>query len=465
MNDTKNYDEALKRVGEKDLMEEFDKAGEDHTFSNKYKKQKEAMLIKMRMESTRPQKQKWSKAMKALVASVAAIILVPATVFAAYKLYTINVTDKNYAKEVDIEEVSQEAKPVEMKIAYLPDGMSEFEPFKYKDANGKSGVTLYLIKVDTNAKFTIDDIEDKQEINLSDGTDVLLGKRAGQETENYHGAIFYDQQGYIVEFWTDGIAEVELTKMLEGISLEETIGTGTTAGSLAALVEPGEGLQAKGESIVEDYPAIEQVYKVNENFICEAIYNVYTKDWKTGQLEMSVEKVEVLDNIAGISEGSKAFGKDDETLADESGEFLPHEREIGEAGDGIDTPAWQTNETQMVNRKLLSVTVKMKNQTGTAVEDISIFPRLSLLAEENGTYQWREEPYRDFSNSKEAYSMDTYGDGNDGKGFYFIDFDKDEEKLITVTFLVDEDELDNAFLTYQSENIDGAWNNYVDVRQ
>ena len=61
--------------------------------------------------------------------------------------------------------------------------------------------------------------------------------------------------------------------------------------------------------------------------------------------------------------------------------------------------------------------------------------------------------------------MDIYGTGNDGKGFYFVDFGKDEERLITITFLIDEDELDNAFLSYQSGSMDGPENNYIDVRQ
>ena len=59
------------------------------------------------------------------------------------------------------------------------------------------------------------------------------------------------------------------------------------------------------------------------------------------------------------------------------------------------------------------------------------------------------------------YSMDIYGDGHDGKGFYFVDFDKDEEKQITITFLIDEDELGNAFLAYE-----GSGNgSYIDIRK
>jgi len=96
---------------------------------------------------------------------------------------------------------------------------------------------------------------------------------------------------------------------------------------------------------------------------------------------------------------------------------------------------------------------------------MSIFPRLSLLTEKNGDYQWLEEAYLDFNNPKEAYSMDIYGKGNAGKGFYFVDFEKDEEKRITITFLVDEDELDSAFLSYQSGGSDEPENYYVDVRQ
>ena len=415
-------------------------------------------------------KRKWSKAVKAMVAGAAVLILLPTTVFAAYKLYTINVKDRNYAKEVEVENVVKEIKPVDMKVSYLPAGIKEskIDAWKYKDETDEWQLTLNLIKVDTEAQFVIDDIDDKQELELSNAASVLIGKRAGRD-EGYHGAVFYDQKGYIVEFWANAIEQEELVKILEGIRLEETTGEGTQAYSLAAHIE--QQLPVKAEGLVEEAGeavnqiVADEIHKIRESFIYETVYDIYKDDWKTGMLEMRVEKVEVLDNILGISEASKVLGKDDNTLADETGKLLPYEREFGEWGDGIDTPTWQTEETQMVNRKLLSITVKMKNQTGVTVENINIFPRLLLLTEENGTYQWLEEAYLNFNNYKEAYSMDTYGTGNDGKGFYFINFDKGEEKVITIMFLVDEDELDNAFLSYEGGSVEQPKNNHVDVRQ
>ena len=207
---------------------------------------------------------------------------------------------------------------------------------------------------------------------------------------------------------------------------------------------------------------MDHVYKIKENFLHETIYNIYTNDWKDGKLEMQVEKAEVLDTVTGIEETFKTFAASD-PLVDNAGNLLPYEREFGEWGDGINTPTWKTTETQMVNRRLLSITLKMKNTTGEAVNDMDIFPRLVLLTEENGSYEYLKGSYRNFNSSKEAYSMDTYGDGNNGKGFYFVDFDKDEEKLITISFLVDEDELNHAFLTYGGG--DGLVSHYVDVRQ
>ena len=481
MKDEKHYDEILRDIGEQSALEEFDRTDKEHNFSKKYEKQKEALMAKARFNNKKvvPMKRKWSKTVKAMVASAAVLILLPITVFAAYKFYTINVKDKNYAKEVNVEDVIKEVKPVEMKVSYLPAGIkeSEIDAWKYWDEAGEHWLTLNLMKVDTEAKFVVDDIDDKQEIELNDGTRVLLGKNAGRE--GYHGAVFYDQQGYIVEFWAGDVANEELIKTIEGISLNETTGEGTQAYSLAAHI--GDQTLGKDDKLTEatseasgvkgtdplngNKIALDEIHKIKENFIYETAYNVYTNDLKSGELEMSVEKVEVLDDISGIDEASKAFGKDDKELADEAGKLLPHERAIGEWGDGIDAPTWKTTETQMVNRKLLSITVRMKNQTGVATNDMNIFPRLSLLTEDNGAYQLLEKPYFDFNNCKEAYSMDTYGDGNSGKGFYFVDFGKDEEKLITITFLVDEDELDKAFLSYEGGGLDEPENSYVDVRQ
>jgi hypothetical protein len=466
MNDDKRCMEALRLLGEKDLMEEFDRADEAHVFSNKYKKQKEAMLIKVKNEKAKPRKKKWSKTMKAFMASAAALLLIPATVFAVYKLYTIRVTDRNYAKEVSVEETMREINPVDMRVTYLPEGMEKFEEGKYRDENDERWLTLMLIKADVDAEFMVDNIEDKQEMKLSNRTPVVFGRSAGGGEESYHGAVFYEQQGYIVEMWAEGILETELMNVLEGISLEETTGAGTYAVNLSAQIgernaEKGDPVDAKGEDSLTNV----QVRGIKEKFIYETTHNVYAEDLKTGKLEMSVEEVTVLDNISSIDEDSKSFGKDDEGLADETGKLMPQERKIGEWGDGVDAPTWNTTETRMIQRKLLSVSVRMKNVTGEAVKDMSIFPRLSLLTEKNGDYQWLEEAYLNFNNLKEAYSMDIYGKGNAGKGFYFVDFEKDEEKRITITFLVDEDELDNAFLSYQSGGSDEPENYYVDVRQ
>ena len=464
MDDEKKYEEALKRVGEKDLMEDFEKEGEYHVFSKSYEKQKEALLIKARQkESIGAKRKKWSKAIKVMLAGAAAMIVVPVTVFAAYKHYTIQVQERNYAREVRIEEVISEVKPVEMKVSYLPAGVveSEIDEWKYKAENGEWRFTLHLIKVDTKAEFLIDNIENKQDIELNNGAHVLLGTRP-EEEDFYNGAVFYDQQGYILEIWATGMPKEELVKIMEGISLEETTGAGTRASSLAAITDANGGKEAEVPADSEMADINERsIYKEKEKFIHTACYDIYSKDWKEGKLEMSVEDVKVLDSVSDISEDTKAMGEDLEVLADAAGKLLPHEREFGVWGDGIDAPGWVTNEIQTVDRKLLSVTVRMKNETGKAIEDIDIFPRLLLLTETDGAYRWLENSYRDFNNSKEAYSMDIYGDGNDGKGFYFVDFDKDEEKQITITFLVDEDELGNAFLAYEGSG-DGS---YIDIRK
>ena len=163
----------------------------------------------------------------------------------------------------------------------------------------------------------------------------------------------------------------------------------------------------------------QDIHKSQENFSQNMYYNyLHTEtselasaldeadlpELPQGEFEISVDEVQVLDSAAGIKTEDielPALYADD--FVDEDGNLVPYEREFGEWSDGVDKPIWTS-----------------------------------------------------------LYSMDIHGEGN---YFTYLDFATDEEKVLTMTFFVDEDELDSAFLLFEGPNQEDINNyQYVDIR-
>ena len=516
MKGEKKYDEILRDIGEQSAVEEFDWIGQEHNFSEKYKKQKEALMAKtsFKGEKVVPMKRKWSRTVKAMVASVAVLILLPATVFAAYKLYTISVKDENYAKQVMVAgvpaNVDKEIKPVDVKVGYVPEGLEntspmsegieEMGPLSEDDApygqwenpqNQAQWMSLKLIKVDINAEYLLQDLGDKQEFDFANGTHALLGKelRNYDDTSQaaiYLGAVFYDEQGYIIEVRANGIGEEELKKVMDNIVLEETAGKGIAAESLAKRTKAIENAEKRrtefdnartgsidehniyGEQEVFSRMMNYNYFRVDEaqgNEFIPALDEADLPEFSQGEFEITVDEIKVLNSATEIKkedvELPALYSTD---FVDEEGNLVPYEREFGEWGDGVNKPIWTpSGETELANRKLLSLKVKIKNKTGENA-GTQIQPVLVHLRENGGTYERiLKRSYREFMEAVSLYSMDIHGEGNH---FTYIEFAKDEEKVITMTFFVDEDELNSAFLLFEGLNQEDVTNyQYVDVRQ
>jgi len=481
MIDEQKYEETLRQVGEKDIMADFEKDGIEHIFSESYIKQKEALMIKAQLIERKevPVKRQWSKAVKAMMASAAALVLVPATVFAAYKLYSINIVDEKHAKQVTIADVSEDAKenvkPVEMKVEYMPDGLEPLvlEPEKaekgsWQDSeNQKRWLDLRLVKVDTKAELLITDLGDKQEFELESGYRALLGNELRNGENVYRGAIFYDEQGYIVEVHASDIGMEELQKVMGSIKLEETTSDGSPAESLAQRNEiVAKEQEAKmAEATKASTPIdINSIHKQQEKFPQMLPYDVRAEEAKQGEFEVSVDEVEILDSATGISSGDVGTPRAYEGIVDGARNLISYQREFGISGNGIDTPFWTPNgEIQEMNRKLLSFKIKVKNQIGEAIEQVYFNPCVLLVQDKAGAYTLLNEQYTGFVGQKENYSMNVHG--KEGFEFHCLDFEKDEEKVITVTFVIDEDEIDNTFLHFQTPNGETAMDKYVDVRK
>lgn len=165
----------------------------------------------------------------------------------------------------------------------------------------------------------------------------------------------------------------------------------------------------------------------------------------------TINKVEIMDKLPEVNEN--CFWDYNEYLEaiNEDGTLKDYERSV--------SLKWEDNElkheTETASRKFAYVTLTLRNPFDKELKDIGVSPVIEYRAK--GTNGALEAFPSDCSGSNEIAGpkFPIYFDKSDytGKSFFFCDLAPQETKEVHLIYLIDEDQLENAYITEKGMSI------------
>ena len=354
---------------------------------------------------------------------------------------------------------------VKMTVGYLPEGVIE-DQGKYS-LNGNHKEKCFAIigeRIVEKKTLEEDNIVDYEEFDLNGNRAILAASATGSK----RFFIYFENEAVLISAYvTSDVSDEKIKKVMENITIEEC---SAEESNISSLTEEKEYLKEQRKE--------EKQQALYDLFVHDDVYNYH--EIKTGQklsfkgdlmdgknLNFSVDNIEILDNISDLDYNNFESTIAEEylpTLTDENGNFVPREREYYISGDGITAPRGQVSRTDTVMPKMVYVTLTVNNPTDS--DDEFVFQgfeadTLSAEALKNGvTIDYKSED-NDVSEytipilSTEVHYIDNNNVDKDGykQGYNFLDVAANSTETIHIGFIVDEDKLDNTYVT-----IDECWN-------
>lgn len=447
------YEEAMKKA--------FDSQEEPHVFSRNYKNKKAKLISAVReQEKNRKKKRRY----RAVAAAVAVALLIPATAYAANRIFHMYIEKEKYKIDVKVKkdntatEQMNDGKlyaPVKLEYTYLPEGSEVFEAGSRKyyvpsdegsDAHSVSALEFYKLDI-AEAEFEeLFSIEYK-EFTVNSHQVILIQKDSIFEFDKKMYVIFEDY-GYVAGAYLGyGIDEEEALKIAEGIRLTETDeASATCAGSLKEMAE-NEKINA-----MKDSPdmAIKTLWYDVEDTITEE-YTGY---------EFKMKQVEVLDNINMLDKSK--FWENMEGISeyiDENGNLLKYERQELLEGDGENT-LHKYGEKEKIKKKFVYLTWEVTKADKGILE-----PEYELAM--NFMLYFIGGDKKDMMNlNNEKFQEATYFDAssleNNDSHYFHITLGEGETITCHTGYLVDEDMLDKMYINV---SYDGGLNKLINICQ
>lgn len=453
-------------------LEEFESMKEKHDFSEKYRAKKEKLLEVVREKEVQDKDRKRYLYRTAAVAA-ATVILIPGTAYAANRIYHIAVEKNRYQTNVHVEKdaakENEDGKlhvPVKMELNYLPEGSVEKQegswkfgiPEDEKAGNYTHSTSFEITKIDVD-DYTFTELFSTgyKEFEVN-GHQAVLIQKANHMVFDKVMYVSFEDYGYVVHtFLENDITDDEAVKIAEGIILTETDkANAVMASSLKKILEQeaekgGDNIQASdiGEMDNEWHNIGEWLDKWEEDPSMSSGY------------QYKVTKTEILDDINGLEQ--KYF--DDygwerlQEVVDGNGNLTTYERKNIVCGDGVNTLDTYGN-PETVQKKLVYLTLEIARKPDKAGNEFTdeycvYFPIRFLKTNENGETEeaaMNEEPvYFDASLAK-----------NTDSHYYWIKLDRGEKVTCHLGYLVDEDRLDEMYLSTLPS---GNENVFIDIRQ
>lgn len=357
-------------------LDEFDKLEENHEFSGRYNRKKEALLGAVRKRERNAGKLYYRVA----VAAVLAMVLIPTTAFAATKLYNVNVENNGFEATIKVEKNTEISKkeaekvyaPVKVEFTYLPKGSElDTNSGKYhvstdegeaRCAHAVTPAELYKLDQD-ESKIFVPFTVNRWEYSTEDRKVIVFQK---DDTFEFNKEVYvlFEDYGYIKKMYLGyGIEDEEVKKIAEGVKLTETTKeNATTAYSMETLMQEQ---RMKGT-----YKTIEFAKQKNTWHEIGEEVEAY------GGYHYKVTDVQVMDDLSQVDK--KYFSdwglEKLEKYADENGVFVPYERRKLIRGDGINTLN-KYAEPEMMRKKLVYLTLEF---TGEMEKRPALFIRFSF---------------------------------------------------------------------------------------
>lgn len=478
---------------DEEWMREWEQEKGTHWFSEKYEREKRENLAWVRWRGGKGMRKKW---VGKWIGAAAALILVPGTVFAAGKLYEAYVEQQGYQADLHVVreteaaeggltsgdavegDLSEGIRYYHLNLNYVPEGM-EYLGGKYNYPDRMVGISTLGAFDLGEGESVISVLNIKETENFEAGGRQVTFMRSASHSSNYAFVIFEEEHVVVWLCVNESVPDDEMRKVMENLELQPIAEKGEmdwrSSFDLAVSMTWEQFMEQEEDPLfgsprvvqAEDNDGfkiteVAQVLEVGESV---SIYAAAEEDLVTNaEVRISVEKVEILDNISQLSRDNFERSTDEawwDRCFAEDGSILPHIRKDIEFGDGVNAPYETVVNEEEVGSKLVLITIKRENlsaqdlESGVSLSWVCCFT--SNLVEENGSYilkqnqMWLEQDdriygagsciYVDRDNSKDIYSEDK------GRQFFFWRMDAGDVQEYTLGFLVDEDRLNDLYYT------------------
>lgn len=459
MSKKEDIDKLLYLLGEENAIEELKYPKGKHRFSEKYERRKLEMIKKYDNEETKSEEQVekfigkgrkriWKRSV-ILAASITAVLGISLTAYGAVRMYNIAMSkdEKTGTVVYDINSDVTEIPAINIIPKYIPEGYIENKnaPGKYylnDDFSLKNGITI--CSAYTSDKLDHAYVSDVENTTIG-GVKAQILTREGLEF-NRIILLFFEEDSQIIQIYAaENFPDDELIKVAENITYEVIPGEfiDIKANSEAAKNEQEViGVEVKNPEIRD-----EDIFEINE-----VRNDIRTKGMT--DLNYKVKSIEVLDKLEEID---PAYFCKVEGVLDEYDNYLQYINEDGtlKEYERINSEHWENNkmnkETEMVGMKFLYLTVEVNNPTDEDMIDKYFAPRIIYL-DKNSDGDLEEMLRYPIGHELQIEDVPFYTDKGDyqGKHYRFADFKSKETYEIHLAYAVDEDYIDNAYISFNT---------------
>ena len=412
-------------------------AEKGHTFSEEYERRKAALLSATAQEDLQSSGTKSSSTFTrtAIIAAILAAALT-LSVGAAVALTQMNIKKDGGKTTITASVGDKETgeKPfrtwdptgdevaVQLDFGWLPDDMTEDETAPYKFGSSESGRWMTLYGYDLRQKdlnYIITDTTETEEFTAG-GHQAYIVRMAEVYSVNNLYVMFEEDDLVICGHVGKGITDEELTKIVEGMSLSETTDVSTAL--------PIRGNDEGGEWF---YPV-----KLPADAATE-VGETYTDT--DGRFTVTVDKIKVLDSFEGIDMADCRTDQI-EPFVDGDGNLTEYQRIEAVWEDGVNALS-HFGETKTVKKYLVTADFTYTN-TKNEKDDVWVLD--SHIFSDGKDYRIGE------TRNQAQFSEAIYVSGSSKTGEdspYIREIDAGETITFTLGWLVDEDWLDDAFIS------------------
>lgn len=395
------------------------------------------------------------------IAIVCAIIgaLSTTTVFATATIYNtlVNPIGK-YGVEIspNISNVSNKNESVDfvkLNLSYLPSGikaMPNTEKTKYcsESDNNKGVFSFWFTKVNSDYKISELFVNDYKEVDVNGNEGVIMHIKPFENSDEKSNSMIYiyykEMNVLLTAYVSNDVTDNEIEKVMKGIQL-----TKGNSGDLCV-----DEAKSEEDKITYDYFSSNsekyQVVSKNTSIDCFGFSG-----------NISCSSVNILDNLSGFNQDCFylfEYDNDLSQIADENGNIKPYEKKIFKDGDGVNSIG-SLEEINITNRKFVKAEVTVTNTINEEQEfGINTIKLNALKKDSNGNLIYKE----DNSLSTETHYIES---NINRESYYSILIPANSSETITVGFFVDEDTLDDLYLTLNGRSYydlsDDVYTNYA----